>query len=147
MTRMGWHYTPCDRGGGGGGAAAVILVTVVIIAAIARPAAQAAAAVGRVVVEALEIAGIVLASAAGLAVLAGMAWGASRVYRWHARNRQAIFRHAPVILKASEGRSAARKRRSVSGTRPAIAPRHVIDGTGLVADDESSERRRARWDG
>jgi hypothetical protein len=44
------------------------------------------------VLEALEITGIVLVSAAGLAVLGGMAYGAQRAYRWQATRRQAIPR-------------------------------------------------------
>jgi hypothetical protein len=148
MTRMGWHYTPCDRGSGGGGAVVLLIAAALIIAAIARPVAHAADAVARVVVEVLEITGIVLASAAGLAALAGLAYGAARVYRWHARNQQTMSSHAPVILSAPE---------SVTETRPAVTPRPAVARpepsaieapktapTGHVIRDEFAERRRAR---
>jgi hypothetical protein len=132
MTRMRWHYTPCrgSGGDGGGGVVVLIIAAALIIAAIARPVAHAADAVARVVAEVLEIAGIVLVSAAGLAVLAGMAYGAVRIHS-HIRTRQALSRHSPVTLSASQGDS---------GPRPAVAPRHVINGTGLVDRDEISER-------
>jgi hypothetical protein len=122
MSRMGYHWTPCDRGSGGGGAVVVLVVAAVIIAAIARPVARAASEVLRVLADALEVTAIVLASAAGLAVLAGMAYGALTVYRWHARNRQAMFRHAPAVLSRSQAIPAAR-RRAVEAPRP---PLYVI---------------------
>lgn len=91
MSNYGYHWTPCNRGGGGA-LAALVLVLVIIAAAIARPVARAADEVGHVVLEALEITGIVLVSAAGLAVLGGMAYGARRACRWQATRRQAIPR-------------------------------------------------------
>jgi hypothetical protein len=131
MSRMGYHWTPCDRGGGGGGgAAALVVLAVIVIAAIARPVAQAADAVLRVLADALEVAAIVLASAAGLAVLAGMAYGALTVYRWHARNRQAMSRHAPAVLSRSQAIPAPR-RRAIEAPRnphdrPARLTHHVV---------------------
>jgi hypothetical protein len=130
----GYHWSKCpgSGNGGGGAAAAVLAVLAVIIAAIAKPVANAADAVLRVAVDALEILVIVLVSAAGLAALAGMAYGALRVYRWHARNRQAIPRHTSVAQRASWALSAPRR-------RPIGAPKAVI--RGLVIRDETRERR------
>jgi hypothetical protein len=126
MTRMGYHWTPCDRGGGGG-AAVLVLLAVIVIAAIARPVIHAADAVGRVLVDALEVAAVVVVSAAGLAVLAGMAWGAARVYRRHAANRQAIPRHAPRTLSAPLAVSA-RRARTIEAPRPRLIRLHPEPG-------------------
>lgn len=76
---MGYHWTPCDRGPGQG-TAVLVLLAVIVLAAIARPVAHAADAVGRVVVEALEITGIVLASVAGLAAIGTVGYAALRAY-------------------------------------------------------------------
>ena len=66
----------CPKGGGSGAALAVLVLVIVVILAAARPVEHAASTVLRLAVDFLEIAGIVIASAAVLAV-AG--WAASRV--------------------------------------------------------------------
>jgi hypothetical protein len=59
----------------------VAVVLVVIIAAVARSVARAADSALRVVVEALEITGLVLVSAAGIAALVGLTVVGVRVRR------------------------------------------------------------------
>jgi hypothetical protein len=131
MTCKGLHCPGC--GDGGGGAAAVVLVVLaVIIAAIARPVAHAAGDVLRVLTTALEVTAIAVASVLGLAALAGMAYGAALVYRWHARNRQAIPRHTPAVQRVSWTLSAPR-RRVIEPRPPAI--------TRLASRHETRDRR------
>jgi hypothetical protein len=138
MSCKGLHCPGC--GDGGGGILALVVLVLVIAAAIARPVAHAADAVLRVLVEALEITGIVLASVAGLGVLAGMVYGARGLYRWRARNRQAITRHTPVVLRGSEALTAAQQA-VLSARRPAIeAPRKDITLT-VIAEDGARARR------
>jgi hypothetical protein len=64
MSGYGYHWTPCHRGGGGLAAVVVGLVVVgAVIHAIWRPLVQAA-----------EIAGLVVLGAAALAAVAGIVW-------------------------------------------------------------------------
>jgi len=122
MTRMGYHWTPCDRGSGGGsGIAVVLIVLAVIVAAIARPVAHAADAVGHVLVDALEIAAIAVASAAGLAALAGMGLLARHVMCRRAEARQVVLIAAPV----RPGAPGASQRRPVAAARPPVLARRV----------------------
>jgi hypothetical protein len=83
--------------------ASLILAIVVIIAVIARPAERAADAVGRVMVDALEVAAITVASIAGLAAIAGIAYVARLAVRRYARSQHAIPRRASMVLRASHG--------------------------------------------
>ena len=123
--QYGYHWTPCNRGGGG--LAALVLVLVIIAAVIARPVAHAADEVGRVVLEALEITGIVLVSAAGLAVLGGMAYGARRACRWQATRRQAIAQQG----QASQAVSGPH-RRAIAAHR---APLYVITSEHRIEEE------------
>jgi len=131
MKCPGLHCDGC-RDGGGGLAALLLVVLAVIIAAAARPVAHAADAVGHAVLEALEITGIVLVSAAGLAILAGMAYGAHRAYRWHAVNRQAIPRQGHMAQRLSGPQSAA-----------IGAPRKVIPLTIVTEEEQCSPSPRS----
>jgi hypothetical protein len=117
-----------------GGGWLLALVVVIVLAAIAAPAEAAAEAVLATVIKVLEIAGIVLASVAGLAALGGMAYGARRLYAWHARNRLDVSRHTPIIQPRSQ---------RLSGARPGAieAPRKVIPLTVIA---EKTARRKER---
>jgi hypothetical protein len=87
----GLHCPGC--GDGGGGVTALVLIVLLVIGAvIARPAAHAAGSVLRVTVEVLEITGIILASAAGAATLAGVAVLATRARRSIASREPAPYR-------------------------------------------------------
>ena len=93
----------------------LVVLAAIVIAAVARPVIWAADAVLRVAVDALEVAAIAVASIAGLAVLAGVALLAVRLYRWRSRtgNRQPIPPHAPLLPRAA---------RRISAPRPAAIP-------------------------
>jgi hypothetical protein len=84
MNCKGLHCGGCGSSSGssgGGGAALAALILIVACAALARPVARAAAAVLHVAAEVLEIACIVLASAAGAGLLACAAVAVVRVRR------------------------------------------------------------------
>jgi hypothetical protein len=117
-------HAHCPKGGGGAGAALAVLAVIVAVAAASAHRIEHAAE------DVLEVAVIALASAIGLAVLGATAYVAVRVHRSHARNRQAIARHASIALGASQ---------ALSGARPAIEPHRVIDGT--VISNGICERR------
>ena len=70
-------------------------------------------------VDAAWVAAIV-ASVAGQAVLAGAALPGACARRWHARNRQAISRHTPIVLRAPQATSAPR-RAAIEAPRPSFA--------------------------
>ncbi len=101
------HPCPHHCPDGSGHGFVLLAAAVLIIAAIARPVAHAAGDVLHAVAEALEVAAIVLASAAGLAVLAGMAYGGVRLYRWHAKARWAIPQRAQAGQALTEAHRAA----------------------------------------
>ena len=63
-----------------------------------------------------------------------MAYGAARLHRRHARNRQAMAWHAPIVLRASQ-------RLSVAHPAAIEAPRKVIP---LTAKDNISDTRSHR---
>lgn len=130
--RYGYHWTPCD--GGGGGWLAGLVVALVIIAAVARPVAHAAGDVLRFAVEALEVAGIVLASAVVLAAAAVVSVRVAQ--RRSEARRRALPPPGPsyrvTVVSPSAERSA-----------PAIAPHRVhplIDGTGFVIGEVPAPR-------
>lgn len=115
MNCKGLHCPGC--GHGGGAAAALVVLAVIIAVVIRKPVEHAADDVLRVAIDALAIAAIAVASAAGLAAIAGVAYGARSLHRWHARNRQAIPRHAPIVLRASQRPSAPHE---IGAPRPAL---------------------------
>jgi hypothetical protein len=78
MRCNGLHRPGCGRGGGGW-LAALVVVVVIIVAIVARPVAHAADDAIRVAAEVLKITAIVLASAAGTAVLGGLAIRGARI--------------------------------------------------------------------
>jgi hypothetical protein len=78
---MGHQVCHAHCPGGGGGATAAVVAVVIVAAVVARPVVHAADAVLRVVTQVLEITGIVVASAAGLAVVAAAVVLAVRVRR------------------------------------------------------------------
>jgi hypothetical protein len=143
MTRMGYHWTPCDRGGGdggggGGGAAVLVIAAVLIIAAVARPVARAADAIGRVAIEVLEVAGIVAGCATALAVIAAAAWGARRAYAWRAdrTTRVAFPRVAPAPPQRLSGPQRARAIEAPPGP--------MADAIADVLRHQHDENRRDR---
>jgi hypothetical protein len=77
----------------------VLLVVVGLIAAAARPVEHAASSALRVVVEALEITGLVIVSAIGLAALAGLAVLGVRV------RRRMLARPRPYRVTVLPGRA------------------------------------------
>ena len=126
MSNYGYHWTPCRRGGGG--VVAALIVLAVLAVAVWRAAVRAGHAVehGTDVLrhttwEAMEVTAMVIGSAAALAAVAGMAYGARRLYTWQARNRQAIARHTPAVQHVSC---------TISAPRPGAieAPHHLITG-------------------
>ena len=98
--RMGYHWTPCDNGGGGGWIIALVAM-LIILGAIAKPAADAAHAVARVVTEVLEIAAITIASAAGAVALGGIAWLVVRQRRRAAQQAMAAPYRVTVLRRAA----------------------------------------------
>ena len=78
---MGHQVCHAHCPGGGGGATAAVVAVVIVAAVVARPAVHAADAVLRVVTQVLEITGIVVASAAGVAAAAAAVVVAVRVRR------------------------------------------------------------------
>jgi hypothetical protein len=96
MRCNGLHCPGCGHGGGSW-LAALIVAIVIIVAIIGRPVAQAADDVIHVAAEVLKIAAIVLASAAGAAVLGGLAILGTRV-RHHllAKPHEGAIIHLPA---------------------------------------------------
>ena len=118
------HHCPK---GTGGGAAALLVLALIAAAAIARPAVRAADEVLRTAVDILEIAGIVLASAAALAA-AG--WAASAMLR--ARSLQSGDYGATAILPQAAQRD---QEALALPERLAIeAPRQSLAGLQALAD-------------
>jgi hypothetical protein len=105
-------HAHCPKGGGSG--AVLVLLAVVVLAAIARPVVHAASVVLQVVL-------ITAASVAGLAVIAGVTYGAVRVYRRQAMDRQAISRHARTAQALS-----ARPVAAIEAPRPGLADLRVL---------------------
>jgi hypothetical protein len=100
------HHCPS---GSGGGAAVLVVLAVIVIAAAARPVVHAAEL-------AAEVALIIAASIAGLAVTAAMAWAAWRVYRWQANRARAIQSYRLAAVSAQSR----------------TAPRHLEEKGGVV---------------
>lgn len=123
------HHCPKP---GGSGAALLVVLAVVVIAAIARPVVHAA-------IDVLEVAAIVLGSAAALGILGGVAYVAWRVRRWQARNRQAISRHAPAAQALSGPH-----RRAIEAPRPRP---HTLSTSEARAADNTSDTRSHRHPG
>jgi hypothetical protein len=126
MSQYGYHWTPCNRGGGG--LAALLAVLAVIAVVVRKPVEHAADDVLRVAVDALEIAAITVASAAGLAVLGGMAYGAQRAYHWQATRRQAIPRQGQAGQAVSGPH-----RRAIAARR---APLYVITSEHRIEEEK-----------
>jgi hypothetical protein len=154
-------HAHCPRGGGRG--------ALVLLAIIAVVVASSAHRIEHAAEDVLEVAVIAVASVLGLAVLGTAAYVALRVHRSHARTRQALVSHTPIVQRGSQALSGVRHAVAEPGRvcplpyapggevpcvaagrcmRPAACepssitsgePHRVIDG--VVISDEITERR------
>ncbi len=132
MRCHGLHCPGCGHGGGGWLAALVVAI-LVIGAIIAQPVAHAADDAIHVAAEVLKITAIVLASAAGAAVLGALAILGARV-RHHlpARPREAAVIHLPAGQPAV---NAAARELPASPGRELPAPQVHLHFHGVTAED------------
>ncbi len=121
MSCKGLHCPGC---GDGGGLAAIVLAVVIVAALIARPVIAAADAVLRVVIDVLEVTAIILASAAGLALIVTVAVAACRIRA----GRPARLRVVSWAIRPAQPLTAPRT--------PVEAPRPVI--TAATEDEPAS---------
>lgn len=127
MKPSGAHTHP----GMGGGSKALVVLAVVVGAAIAEPVAHAASSFLRVAVEALDVIVIVVASAVGLAVVAGLAYLVGQL-RLRYLQRVAVLRSSqpPLVIRESA--------QAVSSTPEPVAEiegRHDANGRQQVRHD------------
>lgn len=140
----------CPKGGHGGGGLWAVLV-VVAIALVAAGAHQVAPAVGEAVRTAARVAGILAATAGGLAVLAGLGWLAARRQDASARRENAAAparRDHPAAAAAVQGRTAPREAAGPARAPLAIeAPRpwaRETSGLGELAEPDLAEIRATK---
>jgi hypothetical protein len=134
MRCHGLHCPGCGHGGGSWLAALVVATLVIIGAIIARPVAHAADDAIHVAAEVLKITAIVLASAAGMAVLGALAILGTRI-RHHlpARPREGAVIQLPPGQPAVNAPAARELRPSLG--RVLAAPQVHLHFHGVTAED------------
>jgi hypothetical protein len=155
MRGYGYHWTPCPgrgsgRGGGSGPAVAAVLV-VIVAAACAGPVVSAASSALRAVIEALEIVGLVIVSAAGLGMLALLAVAGARIRRRMLAGRPiraVVVASAEPVGEAARAELPARvvpalPRADVSALPRADVQPHVVTGRVVRSRRARRDERRS----